>query len=100
MRITRILSSLTLLGFSVYAKELVKFLKEEVFGVDGGLAELRKWRVYEKEWEEFEKMGVKDVAVSGFFRRFGGEGKKDKDEDIKDTEPVLAKKSSMMKDSK
>jgi hypothetical protein len=69
MRITRILSSLTLLGFATYAKELVKFLQKEVENPDGGLYNLKKYNVYEKEWKEFGTVDPSKENVSGFFKK-------------------------------
>lgn len=53
MRITRILSSLCLLGFSRFAKQLGIFLKEEIYGKSGGLQELAKLKIYNREWKEY-----------------------------------------------
>ena len=60
MRVTRILSSLTMVGFGRYAVELCKFLREEIFSEEGKLRYLRSFKVYEREWAAFEKYEEKD----------------------------------------
>lgn len=49
MRVTRILSSLVLCGFGRYAKQLSLFLGSEI--KNGGLSDLKKCGVYEREWK-------------------------------------------------
>lgn len=70
MRITRMLSSLALLGFVRYAIQLLKFLKEEIFSSSGWMRDLQKHRVYEKEWEGFEKLQITDCRESEFFNQY------------------------------
>lgn len=70
MRITRILSSLSVLGFSEFAKQLSIFLKEEIYGSEGGLKPLAKLKVYEREWGFYADIDCEALSRSDYFKSF------------------------------
>ena len=51
MRISRILSSLVCVGFGRYAKQLSLFLNKEINSLVGGMKDLKKYGIYEREWK-------------------------------------------------
>jgi hypothetical protein len=53
MRVTRILCSLSELGFGSYATELCRFLKHEIYAPEGALTPLQRYNVYD-QWKPFE----------------------------------------------
>ena len=65
MRITRILCSLSELGFALYATHLCRFLKDEIHSPWGELRQLEKFKVYE-QWRPFETAGEDDKNSNVF----------------------------------
>lgn len=65
MRVTRILCSLSELGFGGYANELCRFLKHEIYAPEGALTDLQRFNVYE-QWKPFE-IAAKDQQIINIY---------------------------------
>jgi hypothetical protein len=45
----------------------VKFLKWEIFSVGGLLSNLKQYRIYEKQWQDFENIVSEEEKISHYF---------------------------------